>query len=281
MRLLFCADIHGNTFQYNKIFNYAKNFDYLVFGGDICQKGLTKSMNEQRDFLETFFIPNLKELKKINRKIKIFLIPGNEDYAGIMDIFNKYDDNLFNIIINKVIKLDNNFSIAGYPYVPISPFKLKDFEKWDLENIKLRNIFDTKKEILLTGVTTVNMRYESKIFNYTDEDSIENDMKELFNLSKPQKTIYVFHSPPYNTNLDLAYSNEHIGSFAIRMAIENYQPYLTLHGHIHETVEKSGNFIDRIKDTISTAPGNHNNSLNPHVLDINIISRSINRINLK
>ena len=40
--------------------------------------------------------------------------------------------------------------------------------------------------------------------------------------------------------------------------IEKHQPYLMLHGHIHETVEMSGEFKDKIGNTLCLASGNHN-----------------------
>jgi uncharacterized protein len=67
----------------------------------------------------------------------------------------------------------------------------------------------------------------------------------------------LFHSPPNNTDLDQLYSGLHVGSIAIREFIEINQPYLTLHGHIHETVEVSGRFIQKLGNTICISSGNH------------------------
>lgn len=81
-------------------------------------------------------------------------------------------------------------------------------------------------------------------FAFTQEmmlsDSIQKDLKGILFTTKPKKTVYVMHTPPYETNLDLVGKNWHIGSMAVKMFIEERQPYLTLHGHIHETVAVSG-----------------------------------------
>jgi Icc-related predicted phosphoesterase len=45
------------------------------------------------------------------------------------------------------------------------------------------------------------------------------------------------------------------GSRSIKAFIENYQPFLTLHGHIHESPDFSGHYFDRIGVTISVNPG--------------------------
>ena len=68
----------------------------------------------------------------------------------------------------------------------------------------------------------------------------------------------------------------HVGSMALRLFIEQYQPYLTLHGHIHETVEMSGNFKHKIGETLCLSSGNHNvgDNLAILVLDINKINET-------
>ena len=63
----------------------------------------------------------------------------------------------------------------------------------------------------------------------------------------PERTIFSFHCPPYNSKLDEApeltadmslkdagRSTKPVGSTAVRQAIEEFQPCLSLHGHIHE-----------------------------------------------
>ena len=65
----------------------------------------------------------------------------------------------------------------------------------------------------------------------------------------------------YNTALDRAAVDGkkvdhapmdlHVGSIAIKQFIENYHPFLTLHGHIHETVSLTGKWIEKNSDTFS------------------------------
>ena len=75
------------------------------------------------------------------------------------------------------------------------------------------------------------------------------------------KSIFLFHAPPYKTKLDrAALDNQkidhvpldvHVGSIAIKRFIENQKPLLTLHGHIHESAEITGSWKDRIGNTYS------------------------------
>ena len=63
----------------------------------------------------------------------------------------------------------------------------------------------------------------------------------------PERTIFSFHCPPHGTGLDDApeltedmrlkdagRSTKPVGSTAVREVIEEFQPALGLHGHIHE-----------------------------------------------
>ena len=43
----------------------------------------------------------------------------------------------------------------------------------------------------------------------------------------------------------------HVGSIAIKRFIEKYNPFLTLHGHIHETVSLTGKWIEKNGNTLS------------------------------
>jgi Icc-related predicted phosphoesterase len=84
-------------------------------------------------------------------------------------------------------------------------------------------------------------------------------------LDEPDKAIFNLHAPPYGTMLDLAPELDankkpvtvagqvnfvHVGSKAVRDAIEKYRPMIGLHGHIHES---SGH--DKVGETTVVNPG--------------------------
>jgi Icc-related predicted phosphoesterase len=79
----------------------------------------------------------------------------------------------------------------------------------------------------------------------------------------PRRTIFNFHAPPYGSNLDNAPKLDAdmkyvaggqalvpVGSRAVRSAIEDYAPVLSLHGHIHE-----GRGAVKIGRTLAVNPG--------------------------
>ncbi len=81
-----------------------------------------------------------------------------------------------------------------------------------------------------------------------------------------ESCIFNLHCPPYNTPIDVApeldgtlkpkvsggggVSMVHVGSVAVRQAIERNQPLLGIHGHIHE----SRGFV-KIGRTLCINPG--------------------------
>jgi len=72
-------------------------------------------------------------------------------------------------------------------------------------------------------------------------------------------TIALFHAPPYQTHLDRAGLDGkmvdhvpldvHIGSIAIKRFIEERQPLLSLHGHVHESTRLTGEWKIQIGRT--------------------------------
>ena len=83
----------------------------------------------------------------------------------------------------------------------------------------------------------------------------ENELYERINalaqqLERPESAIFNLHVPPYDSGLDIATELTDdftpvfeggqpkqipVGSHAVRQLIEEYQPMLALHGHIHES----------------------------------------------
>ncbi len=98
-----------------------------------------------------------------------------------------------------------------------------------------------------------------------DEPDLKKRLEEMTSrvTAPPEKTVYNFHCPPYASGLDDApeltedlrpkhggRSTVQVGSRAVREVIEEGQPALSLHGHIHEAKGST-----RIGRTLSINPG--------------------------
>jgi Icc-related predicted phosphoesterase len=104
-----------------------------------------------------------------------------------------------------------------------------------------------------------------------DEPALYERIKRLADqLEDPASSIFNLHVPPYDSGLDrareiredltLVYKNGQpveipVGSKAVREAIEEYQPLVSLHGHIHESRGEA-----RIGRTLALNSGSEYNS---------------------
>ncbi len=62
--------------------------------------------------------------------------------------------------------------------------------------------------------------------------------------------VLVSHEPPQGTDVDVAYTGDHVGSTAVRRFIEERRPKVCLTGHIHEA-----RGVDMLGSTMVVNPG--------------------------
>ena len=176
---------------------------------------------------------------------------GNDDAACNEDVLEKHHGTLWGNIRNRRIALSEGYDVVGYPYVPITPFGIKDFEKFDTP---LGPLPDARLDGLVSGPGG----WSRFTFNPADRaSSIETDLQQALFCRCPERTIYVFHAPPYGTHLDTLYSGRHVGSRAIRAFVQQQQPHLVLSGHIHKTVDVSGTYKDSQLGALCMTASNH------------------------
>jgi Icc-related predicted phosphoesterase len=99
-------------------------------------------------------------------------------------------------------------------------------------------------------------------------------------VSDPRRAVFMIHVPPHDSGLDTAplldanlrptisagdVLRGPVGSTAVRRIIEEYQPVLAIHGHIHESGGER-----RIGDTLCVNPGSEANHgiLRGYLIDI-------------
>jgi Icc-related predicted phosphoesterase len=67
--------------------------------------------------------------------------------------------------------------------------------------------------------------------------------------------IYIFHNPPANLDLDVTHNGRNVGSKAEYAFLNENQPKISLHGHIHESPDNSGKWCSKLGKTICIQPG--------------------------
>jgi Icc-related predicted phosphoesterase len=147
--------------------------------------------------------------QKVPNETKVVVCPGNDDRTPVDDIVNNHKH-----VINgegKVIEIDDHHEMVSCGWVNPSPWK------------------------------TTREEEEDKL-----EERLEKYISQVKNM---ESAIFNFHAPPFQSKLDEAPLLDKdlnpiiqggsvvlvpVGSKAVRKMIEKYQPFLGLHGHIHE-----------------------------------------------
>jgi len=255
----FVSDLHGQLGRYEKLFKQLLHEKpaALFIGGDILPSPYAALRNGYeipfKDFINEYLVPQLKQIKETlgNSYPRIFVILGNDDARREEEkMLAAAQLGIWEYCHNRSIRWEN-FTVYGYTYIPPSPFRLKDWEHFDVTDYVRPGCFaptDPK------GVFTVPIDIDQ--LNIT---TIEEDLKKLTGNNHLNNTIFLFHSPPHRCKLDrAALDNQrindiqvdvHVGSVAIQRFIARRQPLLTLHGHIHESTRLTGSWQETFNST--------------------------------
>jgi Icc-related predicted phosphoesterase len=166
---------------------------------------------------------DLADKKMEGTGMKIYCSPGNDDMSEVDAIVRSSKHVL--LVEGQVIQLDDHHEMISSGWSNRTPW-------------------DTHRE---EGEDQLKARYQAMTSQ----------------LKNPHTSIFNIHVPPYKSNLDEApeldkdlrpvlagNSMKPVGSTALREAIEQVQPLLGLHGHIHE-----GRGTSRIGKTLCINPG--------------------------
>jgi len=268
LKLLYTADLHGNEGFYRRLLGIAvkKKVSAIIIGGDLLPKtgDFTSLIEEQRRFIVDTLRALLLAFRDSNPAVDVLLMMGNDDFSINMHLFEDMEEEgLLKLLHMRVHPLAEGLSIAGYGCVRPTPFSCKDWERYD-DQQKILQPGPYKPVVsTLDGLLDIDEQEW-----YASHPTIEDDLEQLARMSEPKRTIYVLHDPPCDTNLDLLYNGQHIGSMAVRRFIERYQPPLILSGHIHEAPRVSGKITGRIGETLCVNPGQTEAILQAVTVDI-------------
>ena len=265
----FVADLHGKIERYEKLFS--KIVDDLpslvLLGGDLLPHGIYR--NPKEDFTREFLFRRFLEIKKLLGQDypRVMIILGNDDPGTEAKVFLDLEEiGVWQYIhFKKVIFRD--YPIYGYSFIPPSPFRFKDWERYDVSKYVGPGCISMDE-----GIRTI---VPDRDIEHT---TIQSELKELIGEDDLSKAVFLFHSPPYGTYLDRAALDDrfvdgipldvHVGSMAIKRIIEERQPYITLHGHIHESARLTGHWKQQFGRTYSFTAAHDGPELSLIVLDL-------------
>jgi Icc-related predicted phosphoesterase len=253
---IFASDLHGRLDRYEKLFAVieGEHPDAVFLGGDLLPNGLAfrpPSDASAGDFVNDFLVNELASLRDRlgSTYPEFFVILGNDDpRTEEAAMHDAQTAGLWSYIHNTRRPL-GSYSVYGYSNVPPTPFALKDWERYDVSRY-----VDPGCVPPTEGWRSVPLPDDE-----LEWATIKGDLETLTGDADLASAVFLFHAPPYKTNLDRAALDGqkvdhvpldvHVGSIAIERFIRSRQPLLTLHGHVHESARLTGEWRERIGRT--------------------------------
>jgi len=252
----FATDLHGSLDRYEALFRKLETDPpaAVFLGGDLLPSGfLGRPAIDpgHRDFLNEYLAERLSRLKAVlkDRYPRILVILGNDDgrfhEPAVLEIAAR---GLWTYLHGRRDTLHGH-PVYGYSFVPPTPFRLKDWERYDVSRYVDPGCVSPEEGMRSVPEAEAEIRY----------GTIAQDLEVLAANDDLARATFLFHTPPYRTALDRAALDGqfvdhvpldvHVGSIAVRRFIEARQPRLTLHGHVHESTRLTGSWHDRIGET--------------------------------
>ncbi|OQC22507.1 MAG: Calcineurin-like phosphoesterase [Deltaproteobacteria bacterium ADurb.Bin072] len=273
MKTLYASDLHGRVNLYGDLMELASRSAarLVILGGDLFptiipnpvtlingRADFQNDLKGQLRFVESYLAPTLRDFLSARPGVRLLYIPGNHDWIPAVKRFEEALPGAMNIHARTVSL--NGHDFLGYACVTDSTFWVKDYARRD----RTADPYVPSRFAIVSGTDRL---LESPGGEYAQNSaSMEEDLSGV-RFDAPGRAICVFHCPPYDTGLDTLHNGRPIGSRAIRSFLEDRQPLLSLHGHIHEAPYMSGFFRTRIGKTTAANPGCNPETLHALILD--------------
>lgn len=298
-RLFHACDIHGNEILWRKFLKMAEyhKADVLLMAGDLTGKAIIPIVERRKG--DWYCAPwgkeeKMKSRKEVEEMKERIMAMGYYPYETNPKEVEELQANpskvkeLFNHLMVKTLErwmdMANNLPKDvtlimnpgnDDPFIVDEAIKNHERVVYPLENVV--SIGNRYSMISCEWVNPTPWKTPREC----GEGELKKRLKREFDrVSNYENLICNFHAPPYDTNIDLAPKLDknlkpitdfgvpvmiHVGSKAVREAIEEHAPLLTLHGHIHES---SG--FHRLGKTTCLNPGSEYESgiLRGFVIDL-------------
>ena len=269
LRLYYASDVHGSDVLWRKFLNAAAFYEVgtLIMGGDLCGKGLAPIVRTNGGW--TVPIAGEERHAKTEAEVEELekLIARGGFYPRRMSLEQ------FEQISADPAVLESTFEEAMVEgvrrWMALADERLRDSEvlayvmpgnddPWSVDDELAgrdkvvacddRIVRIGAHELLSLGWSNQTPWHTAREL---DEDGLYARMKKLAEqLENPGSAIFNIHVPPYASGLDTATELDEtlrpvliggqpheipVGSTAVRQLIDEYQPALAVHGHIHES----------------------------------------------
>jgi uncharacterized protein len=283
-RIYFATDIHGSETCWRKFLNSGKHYEakIMVLGGDMTGKALVPIVEEASGRWRATLLENrqefksedeVKEFEESVRRRGYYPFRTTPDEMAELEKDEKLRNELFHTemlgTVERWMKMaDEKLEGTGIECF-VSPGNDDQFEVDEIISAARHVRLAEGKVVEFGEFQMVSTGWANRTpwdtYREEDEDKLAERLRKMTSQvsAPPERTIYNFHCPPYNSGIDDApeitadmrpkdagRSTVPVGSTAVREVIEEGQPTLALHGHIHEA---RGN--TRIGRTLCINPG--------------------------
>jgi uncharacterized protein len=282
LRIFYATDVHGSEVCWRKFLNAGPfhKADILILGGDITGKAIVPIVEADgkwettlQDFHE--ILDSEEQVQAIEKKIiNRGYYPARmtrDEYSAM-----KGDEKLVDAKFKEVMlgTVDRWMDIAEEK---LSGKDMRCFlcpgndDMFEVDDVIAKSgviEMGEARTVDFGGFTMISMGWTNptpwNTYREAPEDRLRQRIDRMLKESPDlRRTIFNFHAPPYGSNLDEAPALDAdmkfvaggramrpVGSKAVRDSIMEYQPLMSLHGHIHES--KGG---VRLGKTLAVNPG--------------------------
>lgn len=284
-RLFYAGDVHGSRVCWKKFINAAAHYpaDVLVMGGDLTGKGLVPIVREgdgsyaARVIGEHRVARTAEELDQMQQAISTNgmypLIVDQEEARRLAEDAAWREEALEGALLDE-LRLWIEFADERLGGTDVHAYVIPgNDDPWSIDAVLAAGtaVIPCDESVQEVGPhELVSFGYSNRTPWHTprelDEDEIYERLKRLVDqLEEPRRAIFNIHVPPYESSLDTAFEVDEdlryvtkggrphevpTGSPAVRQIIEETQPLLSLHGHIHESKG-----VTKIGKTVAINPG--------------------------
>jgi uncharacterized protein len=284
LRLYYASDVHGSDVCWRKFLNAAGFYSAptLIMGGDITGKALSPIVRDGEVYSATLFgetrtAHGEEEMRALESEIRdagIYPWHTSEDELARVSSSSDERDRVFSSVLEDELRR----------WMRLAEERLRDsggrlyLMPGNDDPLSIDPILASAEGVIpcddavvaIDGHELLSLGWSNRTPwdspRELDEDDLYRRLKALADqLESPATAIFNLHVPPIGSGLDTAaqldadfspvtkagmVQEAPVGSTAVRQILEEVQPALTLHGHIHES-----RGIAKIGRTVAVNPG--------------------------